>query len=295
MKRYLLMVWYWLVNYTSRKPVTNTDMQNSPVVSLTSYDPRIGRVFATIESIAAGGQRPGRLILWLDDSFKTKPIPRSLQRLQARGLEILFCSDDGPHKKYRPYILSQAQHNLPLITADDDVLYPHDWLTQLWSAHRENPETVCCYRARVIRFDSLKSNDEQNLGQPIFLNTQVAPYRSWPPCASDQASLEHFSIGVSGVLYPPSLLLQLKKIAGDDLFRELTPRADDIWLNFWGSYWGYKKKQLTPVAQEFTQIPFSSRSALHRHNVVQGENDAQIQAMVSHLKNLSSLQGAAAE
>jgi len=52
---------------------------------------------------------------------------------------------------------------------------------------------------------------------------------------------------------------------------------------------------LTPVAQEFTQIPFSSRSALHRRNVVQGENDAQMQAMVNHLKNLSSLQGAAAE
>jgi len=52
---------------------------------------------------------------------------------------------------------------------------------------------------------------------------------------------------------------------------------------------------LTRVAEEGTQIPAAGRSALQRHNVVPGENDAQIQAMVSHLKNLSSLQGAAAE
>jgi hypothetical protein len=95
----------------------------------------------------------------------------------------------------------------------------------------------------------------------------------------------------SGVLYPPSFLNRLARVSATELFKEVTPLADDIWLNFWGIYWGYEKQQLTPHAAEFTQIPLSGRSALHRRNVTQGQNDAQILAMVAYLLSLKKGQG----
>lgn len=281
MKRYFLMLWFWLANKGSRRSVVNAN--SSVVVSLTSYDPRITRVFATIESIAAGRLKPRRLLLWLDDSFKHKPIPESLRRLEKRGLEILFCSDDGPHKKYRPYVLSQVKHLVPLVTADDDALYPHAWLDELVVSHLKDPEVIYCHRARVVQMKGTPSADQN------WLSKEPSAYRTWPACKTVEPSLRHFSIGVSGVLYPPSFLNQLNDVSANSLFKELTPKADDVWLNCWGSYWGYKKQQVAPFAAQFLQIPLSGRSALHRDNVVKGENDTQIQAMVTYLSGLPGI------
>jgi hypothetical protein len=280
MKRYLIMLWYWLVNKNSMRRIVNP--QGHVVVSLTSYDPRITRVFATIESIAAGNLKPKRLILWLDNSFKDKTIPSTLKRLESRGLEILFCEDEGPHKKYRPYVLSELGHDVPLVTADDDVLYPRQWLDSLFAAYGKNPERVYCHRARVVQFEPTQPSTQ------IWFESLPSAYRTWPPCNSTEASTRNFSIGVSGVLYPPSFLNRLARVSANELFKEVTPQADDIWLNFWGSYWGYEKQQLTPHAAEFTQIPLSGRSALHRRNVNQGGNDTQVQAMLRHLQSLST-------
>ena len=119
-------------------------------VSLTSFGKRISTVWQTIETIGAGRTRPRRLILWLDDAEALSDLPPSLRRLQARGLEILPCLNYGPHKKYFPYVndILPSEPGRTLVTADDDVLYPANWLKDLLHEHRPN---------QVTQFPTLRS------------------------------------------------------------------------------------------------------------------------------------------
>ncbi|WP_344122224.1 hypothetical protein [Kocuria aegyptia] len=71
-----------------------------------------------MEAIARGSVRPQRLILWLADAEVVAHPPAPLARLVERGLEIRHAADWGPHKKYYPYACSQADHELPLVTAE---------------------------------------------------------------------------------------------------------------------------------------------------------------------------------
>lgn len=178
-------------------------------VSLTSYGKRIASVWKTIETIGAGEVKPRRVILWLDDPTAMADLPPSLRRLQARGLEIRSCPDYGPHKKYFPYVseILPEQPDQTLVTADDDVLYPANWLKDLLTVH--DPCEVTAFRARV-RSDG--------------------PYRTWPLCTTTEASDTVFATGTSGVAYPPAVLHTLQD-RGDEFLR-VCPRADDFWLHY---------------------------------------------------------------
>lgn len=270
MDRYAQFLYFFIKNIFKKSILV--DNKNNVVVSLTSYGPRISRVFATIESIGEGTIKPKRLILYLDNSFQQKKIPKSIKRLEERGLEIIFCHDDGPHKKYRPYLLSQKKHTSPLVTADDDVLYPKYWLNDLFIAHENNSKIIYCHRARIFK---------QN-------NLEVAPYRTWVPCVNTEAGLDVFSLGVSGVIYPASFLNRLITLSSSNAFSDITPNADDIWLNMLARFWGYKKQQIRSEPAEFSQIPLSSSSALHHKNVAQGGNDIQIKNMTDFLFKLQN-------
>ncbi|MET0954975.1 MAG: hypothetical protein ABWY68_03430, partial [Cryobacterium sp.] len=127
-----------------RRPVTGT---GRAVVNLTSYGHRIDTVFYTIESIARGALRPRRVILWLDDADVVADPPPALRRLMKRGLEVLWCADYGPHKKQYAYASTMASAELPLVAADDDVLYPRLWLADLLAAYARHPEDVHGHRA----------------------------------------------------------------------------------------------------------------------------------------------------
>jgi hypothetical protein len=195
-------------------------------VSLTSYGTRIHTVWKSIETIGAGTVKPRRIILWLDDAAALADPPASLMRLRARGLEIRPCRDYGPHKKYFPYVceIYPDEPGRTLVTADDDVFYPPNWLDELLSAHR--PDEVTAFRARI---------------------RSAGPYRTWPVCTTAEPSENVFATGVSGVAYPPRLLDTLR--TRGDQFVDICPRADDYWLHFAAVATGVPIRQVrdTPV------------------------------------------------
>lgn len=232
-----------------------------PVVSLTSFGPRLASVHYTIESIGAGTLKPSRLVLWLEHDLIEAGLPEALQRLQARGLEVRGTEDYGPHKKYLPQVLSEPHPTRPLVTADDDVLYPRDWLAELMRAHERMPEVIVCFRAHRIAFD------EQG---------QLLPYAQWPPCEDTRPDHRHFLTGVSGVLYPVRMQLALRERGL--AFQTCCPRADDIWLNATALRTGVPVAQITPVGRTFFEIPGTRSNGLARGNVQGGGNDAQLRA-----------------
>jgi hypothetical protein len=231
-----------------------------PVVSLTTYGKRVNTVYLAIESIAGGSVLPSRLILWLDDEASFRNLPSPLRRLRKRGLEVFLSPNHGPHTKYYPYVESHASFDTPLVTADDDILYPQSWLEGLLEAFREYPDAVNCYRARVITL-----NDHG-----------MADYAQWELCGSTEPSVCHFATGVSGVVYPPQFLPVLKR-AGT-AFQGCCPIADDIWLHVHAIRAGYRIRQIRPESLHFPTIPGTQDVSLFDDNVQHGENDMQAKA-----------------
>ena len=246
------------INETSTEHVI---AQGGPVVSLTTYGPRIDTVHLTIESIGRGRLKPSRLILWLDDERRYNDLPESLRRLQHRGLEIYLTDNLGPHTKYYPYVASQPRHELPLVTADDDIVYPRWWLRRLWEAYRAEPEQISCYRAHVVALDD----------RSAFL-----PYREWPPCGSREARWRHFATGVSGVIYPPRFLSFMQEQG--DAFRDCCPKADDIWLHAMALRAGLRVRQIGRLPRYFEGLPGTHDQGLVHFNSFSGGNDRQIAA-----------------
>jgi len=228
------------------------------VVSLTTHGRRIEDVWLAIESIGRGTVRPRRIILWLDDSDVR--LPHRIRRLRRRGLEVLRTSPGlGVHTKYQPYIRTQPL-DLPLVLADDDIIYPPSWLEGLERAYEESPEHVVAYRAHTIDMNE---------------DGSFQPYRLWRSCDDASASFAHFATSVSGQLLAPSLQVEL--LRQGDAFLEQAPTADDIWLHRTAVLAGYRTRQVDPGQRHWWFVPGSQTTGLNAVNVGGGGNDRQME------------------
>lgn len=229
---------------------------SNPVVSLTTYGPRAKTVFITLESIATGKVKPSRLILWVDEEeFYNNP-PRSIQRLIKRGMEMRKCINYGPHKKYYPYALSQDQHTVSVVTADDDIMYPRYWLQKLIKQELVTPNQIIGYRTRYISKDS---------------EGKIPPYNSWNLNNTDKPSFNVFPTGTSGVLYP-AVFLNILKNAGNGSLTEYS-KVDDIWLHKIALENNLKPRQAYPEAENYPTIFMSQKVGLFHTNVSNNNND----------------------
>lgn len=248
-----------VANRVLRSPVTG----DAPcVVSVASFGARKKTVHLMLESVARGSVRPSRLVLVLDEADAEVPLPRPLDRLRARGLEVRFADATlGPHKKWSWWSRPDSTGAPVLVTADDDVLYPEWWLATLRGAtHGFTTEDVVPFRAKRVRVE----------------DGRLTSYRTWPACTTDTASVLTFSTGSSGVAYPLSFQQALRD-AGDG-YRQTCPRADDVWLHACAVTNGYRVRQVFATTRAFHHILSSQRGSLTASNVDDGQNDPQIQA-----------------
>lgn len=231
------------------------------VVSLTSYGQRVSRVYLAIESVGRGALKPTQLILWLDDPEVFNALPSELVRLQARGLEVRLTENLGPHTKYYPYVASLPAHHLPLVTADDDIVYPRRWLHTLYASYLAHPIDISCHWANRVKTGE---------------NT-IAGYAQWSPCRSTEPRSNHFALGVSGVIYPPVMLDELARLG--TRFTVVSPTADDIWLHWVALQTGLLIRQVSRTPRHFPLIPGTQQVTLRAGNVEQNGNDRWIRGL----------------
>lgn len=254
------VIWFFLVNRLTRRPVIEP---GGPVVSMTTYGARSKKAYQAIEAIAQGELRPSRFILWVDDETLLMDLPATLRRLRMRGLEVNLSKNYGPHTKYYPYIDSQSVFEKPLVTADDDILYPRYWLKKLSEANREYPENVNCFWAHIMETDG----------------NGIGKYINYVACSSTLPNFRNIALGVMGVIYPPRFLTVLKR-AGT-VFQDCCPKADDLWLHVQAIRAGFKVRQIFPNLPYFSfqAVPGSQQTALSYENVTYGDgNDRQVRA-----------------
>lgn len=209
------MVRWQVTSWVSRRPLTGDVPE--VVVCMTTYGRRTSFVHLALQSIGSGSARPSRLILFLDDAAKVADPPRGIARLRRRGLEVRYGEDLGPHKKWYPYVTSLPRHTVDMVTADDDTLYPREWLSALRTSVRSTTvPSVHAHRAHRI---------------VVTPAGQLAPYATWGHPEIGTPSHLTFPVGVGGVWYPHAFLERLRETADPDLFMQVTPRADDVWLH----------------------------------------------------------------
>ena len=85
----------------------------------------------------------------------------------------------------------REQFYAPLVTADDDLLYPRYWLTMLIEANRKFPRYVNCFWAQRCRLITAGLAD-MRLKQEC--NSTIPSFRNYP----------HWRIGI---IYPPRFLI----------------------------------------------------------------------------------------
>lgn len=234
------------------------------ILSVTSIPERVELFLGALGWLAAQTLHPARAVIWLgEESF---PAERR-RELAARfplpdWAEIRYRPDLGPQTKLL-YALREFP-DAPVVTADDDIIYPPGWLAGLAEAYHEWPQHIHCYRAHLIR---LRAD-----GLP-------APYNEWgwlAPGVQGPSPLL-FPTGTCGVLYPPGALD--RRVFDLAAMRRLCPTNDDTWFRAMSLLRGTLVRKVRPESLEFPHIPGSEQRMLWTINA--GRNDAQIAAVWS--------------
>jgi len=255
---------------TRNKVFSEAGLQNTPrawnilapvIISFTSYPSRIGYVSQVVESLFNQTVKVDKILLWLAESqfpHKEKDLPNDLISCVNKGLEIRWCDDIGPHKKYF-YAMQEFPDSI-IITVDDDVRYSNRLVETLLNSYVQYPFAVSAMRAHVITFEP---------------DGSISPYSKWQReyGVVGKPSLALCATGVGGVLYPPRIMS--KELFNKRVIQETCLKADDLWLKIMQTI------TLTPVVvaskpQKLDYIEGSQEEALWKTNDKVGGNDIQL-------------------
>jgi hypothetical protein len=257
-----------LVDYLEKVEIPHAEVKQrlcqGLIVSLTVKPGREEQVHLVIKSLLLQTVVPEKIVLWLaSDEFTEANLPKELQQLQQGVFEVAFTDENlRPYNKILPTLRRFPDHRI--ITADDDILYPHWWVEKLVSDNDAYPDQIICYRAYDMK----------------WTEKALQAYNTWPFCTSEQSSLNYFPTGVSGVLYFPGCFTE--EVTNTDAIVKHAPTADDVWLKVQSALKGVLIRQVEPNSQHFPMIPDSQEGALQKTN--KHTNDKQLQSLLAHYK-----------
>jgi hypothetical protein len=183
------------------------------IISLTSFPERIDLFEYTLFSLINQTIRPAKIVLWVSQKefiIKHKSIPKNLARYYEFNFEIKFVKENYRSYKKLVYALKNYKDYL-IVTADDDIYYPSDWLELLYNSHTLFPTNIIAHRVHDI----------------TFKNNLIDEYKNWNG-EKKEISFLNFPTTGGGVLYPPYSLHE--DAVNSDIFLKLCPSADDIWF-----------------------------------------------------------------
>lgn len=155
------------------------------------------------------------LTLYKDD---IQYIPPKLQELIDLELIELIVADKnlGPHLKY--FYAMKKYRDLPVITIDDDSIYPKQMIPDFIKNSKKYPNTIICRSARII--DCSKTYNKW-----FECNTGVEKVK-WNGCY-DEVRMDLNPEGYGGIFYPANIL-----DISDKMLPEIkdTFCTDDIYL-----------------------------------------------------------------
>lgn len=244
-------------------PFTNSkdDFGNKYLVCLTTYIKRVDRVYLTIESLMQQSEKSQIVLFLCDDDIPENGLPKSLIRLEGRGLKIIFVEKNIRSFKKLSCLAGVVDYNNYeyVVTVDDDIFYPADFLAGF--SQSVDGSNVYCYRGKVITFD---------------YENKLLDYSEWP-LANYTDHKESFWIlptGVSGVCYPVSSICS--DFFDAESFMTICPTADDIWYKTCTLKQGLSSKLVKEESVHFTPVLYFEKDGLELLNVGQNKNTIQM-------------------
>ncbi|HEY6631996.1 MAG TPA: hypothetical protein VIZ90_11135 [Rhizobiaceae bacterium] len=229
-------------------------------ISLTSHAPRFKYLDACLKSLLSQSLKPTGVLLWIEKKDLGR-LPASVLRLRRKGLTILEC-ENGLRSYCKIIPALERYPRAFLVTADDDYIYPRDWLAGLVEAYQPGQREVLCYRAHQIA----TADEKPDL------------FRAWSRTSPTGISSPLlFALGYGGVLYPPGIL---GPGATDRIFLDLSPTGDDIWLYFMARRNGATIRRIP--GGRATRLPSANIASLKRINLAedQAQHQRNLDAMV---------------
>lgn len=235
------------------------------IISLASFPARYKTLTPVIASLLNQDSPAHSLHLWIPEGTKSQ-LPDSLSPLLDRGLYIHKCDHLGSYSK-----LIHALREFPdfnIVTADDDMIYPHQWLSSLHKEHLLHPQDISAFTCRLMKLS----------GDPIL----SAPYKDWKHVKSGANTTHphYMSIGFTGVLYPPHTFNE--EVFNTDLIQKLRIKNDDIWFKIMAVRNHKNHRKIKPSFGKEIYLPFTQGVGLKQTNVKKFGNEEQIKSLVEH-------------
>lgn len=249
-----------------KSAISKDNRKKRIVVSLTTIPSRIMYMEKSLESICRQTVKPDAIIINLGkELFDGIDLPEFIQRYERRGVTVNYVHDIGPHTKYY-YVMKQYPSDI-IITVDDDILYDAKMIERLLKMHKRHPKAVCANRAHIITFDSYG---------------KMKPYNSWIDAGyiGAEPSSIYFATGVGGVLYPPKCMD--KDLFNERLIRDLSFKADDVWLKWMQLKAGTKVVSRRALIRHLSVAKDSQKEALSIDNVNNSRNDEYIHNIMNY-------------
>lgn len=233
------------------------------IVSLTSIPQRIRSVDLVIRSLLKQTLLPEKIVLWLPEALRGR-VPEALKALEHNRFRMAFSPLTCPHKKLI-HSLEEYPDN-PIVTCDDDLMYPESWLEKLYRTHLEYPEDIIGHQIRYIRYAA---------------DGSLLPYPDWvvPPDGGSNPKA-YMAVGAGGVLYPPGALDP--RVQDREMFLELSPRADDLWFKMMGLLAGTRVRPSGDHSGEPIPILGSQKTSLKKTNINRDKNREQWVRLTEH-------------
>lgn len=189
------------------------------IVSLTSFPQRMtipNVVPLALYSLLNQSMKPDQIILYLsEEEFPRREIdiPQEILDFVSHGLTIrIEGANIRSYKKLIPALKEFPEEFI--VTADDDVWYPRNWLKKLWETSLHHPGMTIGHRFKYVTTSP----------------ERILDYNHWDcDTPSPLGAYRNFLTGCGGILYPPGVLH--RDVLKEELFMKIAPTADDIW--FW--------------------------------------------------------------
>lgn len=228
------------------------------IISLTSFPRRFPKLDLCLKSLFNQKMKADRIVLWLGDDASAEDAEALRSRYSGYGLEVFRDEENNyfSHKKY--YYVMRDCPDAVVVTADDDLIYPPDWLCTLYRSYREHPDCISARRVCRIVWD-----DD---GKP-------KPYVCWPgDVKAREPSHDLVATTGAGALFPPGCLG--KEVLSHETFMAKARTADDLWLKIMAVLKDVKVVWAENNMIMPTTINLNQDVELANENVRNGKNDA---------------------
>lgn len=243
-------------------------------VSLTSYPARFDVLHLTLRCLLNQTVKPDGVVLWVGEADMVA-LPAAVLSMQSDSFQIRATRDMRAYTKIIPMLAERP--DAFIVTADDDLYYRATWLEDLVQSALQHPGEVQAHRAHRVTYKAdgtLRSYEDWDLD----IGRGTAGINIF---GRAHAGADIFATGVGGVLYPPGSLHA--DAVRSELFSELSPFNDDIWLYWMARRQGTIVRHLGPRFRVL-EWPGSQQQSLRAHNrgkVGENRNDLAIAAMTA--------------